>query len=103
MAAVIYNSLAKCYGDTIKEIEEITNIKYKEIYVVGGGANADYLNRLTAKHTNRTVYAGPSEATAIGNILAQLIKDGVYKDLKEARRAVFNSFEIKKYEKEKTC
>lgn len=103
LAAVIYNSLAKCYGDTIKEIEEINNKTYKEIYVVGGGANAVYLNELTAKYTNRRVYAGPSEATAIGNILAQLLKDGVYKDLKEARRAVFNSFEIKKYEKEKTC
>ena len=51
IAAVIYNSLAKCYGDTIEEIEALTGKKYTTIYVVGGGANAGYLNELTAKYT----------------------------------------------------
>ena len=41
IAAVIYNSLGKCYGDTVKEIEAITGNTYDTIYVVGGGANAD--------------------------------------------------------------
>ena len=44
IAAVIYNSLGKCYGDTVKEIEAITGNTYDTIYVVGGGANAGYLN-----------------------------------------------------------
>ena len=69
IAAVIYNSLAKCYGDTIEEIEALTGKKYTTIYVVGGGANAGYLNELTAKYTGKKVSAGPSEATAIGNIV----------------------------------
>ena len=99
IAAVIYNSLAKCYGDTIEEIEALTGKKYTTIYVVGGGANAGYLNELTAKYTGKKVSAGPSEATAIGNIVVQMLHDGVFKDLPEARTCVGKSFDVKIYEK----
>jgi len=97
VAAVIYNSLAQCYAKTIKEIEEITGKNYDRIHIVGGGANADYLNRLTAKATGVPVYAGPTEATAIGNLVAQMITDGAVKDLWGARECVFNSFPIAEY------
>ena len=98
VAAVIYNSLAQCYAKTIKEIEEITGKNYDRIHIVGGGANADYLNRLTAKATGVPVYAGPTEATAIGNLVAQMITDGAVKDLWGARECVFNSFDVVKYD-----
>lgn len=97
IAAVIYNSLGKCYGDTFGQIEQMTGKKYDCIYVVGGGSNAEYLNQVTAKYTGRTVYAGPGEATAIGNLLVQMLYDHRFKGLKEARECVKNSFEIKKY------
>ena len=97
ISAVIYNSLAKCYGDTIKEIEEITGNTYDTIYVVGGGSNAGYLNELTAKYTGKKVSAGPGEATAIGNVIVQLLHDGVFKNLSEARACVRESFDIKMY------
>ena len=96
-AAVIYNSLAKCYAETIKEMEERTGVRYSDIHIVGGGANADYLNRLTAKATGRTVYAGPVEATAIGNIAAQMIASGELADLQEARHVIRQSFPIVQY------
>lgn len=98
IAAVIYNSLAKCYGDTVEEIEAITGNKYPTIYVVGGGSNAGYLNELTAKYTGRNVSAGPSEATAIGNLIVQLLHDGVFRNLAEARTCVRDSFDVKMYE-----
>mgnify|MGYP002802710307 FL=1 len=94
ISSVIYNSLAKCYGDTVKEIEEITGKKYSTIYVVGGGSNAGYLNELTAKYTGKKVSAGPSEATAIGNVIVQMLHDGVFKDLPEARTCVRESFDV---------
>ncbi|MCM1046556.1 MAG: rhamnulokinase [Candidatus Gastranaerophilales bacterium] len=97
VAAVIYNSLAKCYAKTIKEIEEITHKHYDRIHIVGGGANADYLNKLTARETGVPVYAGPTEATAIGNLAAQMIADGSLKDLSDARACVFRSFPIAEY------
>lgn len=98
IAAVIYNSLAFCYGETVRELEEITGASYRQIHIVGGGANADYLNRLTARYTGRTVYAGPTEATAIGNLSAQMLHAGCYADLQEARNGIFHSFEIKEYQ-----
>lgn len=96
-ATVIYQSLAECYGDTVKELEENTRKYYDAIHIIGGGSNAAYLNQLTANATGRKVYAGPSEATAIGNIMAQMIRDGVFKDLKEARTCVFKSFDVKEF------
>ena len=98
-ACVIYNSLAQCYAQTIREIEEMSEITYESIHVVGGGANAAYLNELTAKATGKTVYAGPTEATAIGNLMAQIIAAGELENLQAARKCIFESFEIKKYEK----
>lgn len=101
IATVIYASLAECYGNTVKEIESLTGRKSDCIYIIGGGSNASYLNQLTANATGKTVFAGPGEATAIGNIIAQLIKGGCFENLTQARKCVMNSFEITKYEPQK--
>ena len=98
VASVIYNSLAQCYARTIREVESMTGKKYDRIHIVGGGSNAEYLNRLTARATGVPVYAGPTEATAIGNVAAQMITAGELAGLKEARACVFRSFPIEKYE-----
>ena len=98
VAAVIYNSLAKCYATTLEELEEQTGCTYQNIHVVGGGANSDYLNRLTAQYTQRTVLAGPTEATAIGNLAVQMIAKQELKDLSDARHCIYQSFEIKEYQ-----
>ena len=69
----------------------------QELHIVGGGANADFLNKLTAKYTGKTVLAEPTEATALGNISVQMITAGEFADLKEARECIYHSFEIKLY------
>ncbi len=97
IASVIYNSLAKCYTSAITQIEQITGKHFDYIHIIGGGSNADYLNRLTAKFTGRTVLAGPTEATAIGNILAQMLSYGELSTLSEARKCVAASFDIREY------
>lgn len=99
LAAVIYQSLAKCYGETVQEIEQLTGEHYDTIHIVGGGANADYLNRLTASQSGRRVLAGPSEATAIGNLMAQMIGKGEFAGLMQARACVAESFPIRAYQK----
>jgi len=98
VAAVIYNSLAKCYGKTIAEIEKLTGKQFDGIHIVGGGSNAEYLNQLTALATGKTVYAGPTEATAIGNLSAQMIAEGELQDLSNARNCIYESFNIKVYQ-----
>lgn len=97
LAAVIYESLSDSYSQTIEEIEKITGKHYDTIYIVGGGSNASYLNRLTAEKSGRRVLAGPGEATAVGNLMAQMIQRGVFSGLKEARECVGRSFEISEY------
>ena len=95
LAAVIYNSLAKCYADKLKEIEELTGKKYDRIHIIGGGSNAVWLNELSARYAGVPVYAGPGEATALGNILSQMINRNIFESLDEARSCVARSFEIK--------
>jgi rhamnulokinase len=98
LAACIYQSLAECYAETVRELENIVGKKYSELHIVGGGSNAEYLNRLTAMKTRKTVYAGPAEATAIGNIAVQMISDGVFENLSKARGCIYASFDIKRYD-----
>lgn len=95
--ACIYHSLAKSYGDTVREIESITGNVYPVIHIVGGGVKDDYLDSLTAQYTRKTVLAGPIEATAIGNLVAQMLKDGAFASLAEARAAIGKSFEIREF------
>jgi rhamnulokinase len=97
IATVIYCSLAECYARTAKELEEITGRTYSRIHVVGGGSNAGYLNELTAKATGKEVHAGPGEATAIGNITAQMLKAKEFASVEEARTVIHESFDIKIY------
>lgn len=97
IAAVIYNSLSESYAEAVKELEALTGRSYSRIHIVGGGANADYLNELTAKTTKKAVYAGPTEATAIGNLLAQMLKAKDFETIEQARTCVFNSFQIKEF------
>lgn len=98
LACVIYNSLAECYKKTAEEIEQRTGVQYRGLHIVGGGSNADYLNRLTAKATKKTVYAGPTEGTAIGNMAVQMLQAGELANLQAARKCIFDSNEIKVYQ-----
>ena len=67
-----YRSLAYSYKIALEELEKITNKKYANLYIVGGGAKNNYLNELTEELTNKRVIALPIEATAIGNLLSQI-------------------------------
>ena len=97
LATVIYASLAECYARTAQGLEQLTGRTYSRIHVVGGGSNAAYLNELTARATKKEVHAGPGEATAIGNITAQMLRDGAFTTIAEARTCIHESFGIKIY------
>ena len=98
VSAVIYHSLADCYARAMAQMEAITGERFAELCIVGGGSQADYLNELSAKATGRTVLAGPSEATAIGNLAVQMIASGELSDLLDARRVIKKSFAVKRIE-----
>ncbi|PLS02861.1 rhamnulokinase [Neobacillus cucumis] len=97
VAKCVYDSLAVSYQDAVHEIEEIFEKRFEKINVIGGGCQNEMLNQLVADVTKKEVYAGPVEATAIGNIVAQLMALDEINDIKEARTIVKKSFEVKKY------
>lgn len=67
-----YRSLALCYRQAIEELERNTGKHYDRLYIVGGGAKNQFLNRLTAEATGKEVVALPIEATALGNLNIQM-------------------------------
>ena len=70
-----YRSLAQSYAEALAELERNTERTYKKLYIVGGGAKNDFLNRLTAQATGKQVIALPIEATALGNLKIQMEAD----------------------------
>ena len=92
--ASVYHSLARGYKNAIEEIETLTGRPVKRIRIIGGGCKDKYLNTLTAQYTGCSVTAGPVEATALGNLICQMIADGDCRDLADARSLIKKSFSI---------
>lgn len=91
----IYHGLAKKYAQTIAEIEDLTGKTYSIFNIMGGGSKDPYLNELAAQYSGKAVYAGPTEATAIGNLMAQMVAMGEFSSINEAKKAVPKSEPIK--------
>ncbi len=91
--ASVYHSLAKSYQLAVAEIEMLTGRTVNTIHIVGGGCQDRYLNQLTAEYTRKPVTAGPVEATAVGNLISQLLYDRACENLAQARALVLASFE----------
>lgn len=94
---VIYESLAAEFATTLESLEKITGHTYPSVYIFGGGSKDEFLCQLTANATGRTVVAGPTEATAIGNAMSAFIALGEIKDAAEARAIVRRGAEIKEF------
>jgi rhamnulokinase len=94
-ALTVYDSLAADYARTVAQLHELTGVDYTSINIVGGGSNNGYLNQATADACGLPVFAGPTEGTALGNLMVQFIFAGEYGSLEEARAAIKQSFEIK--------
>jgi rhamnulokinase len=91
------DSLALRYRWVMERLEELTGRRLDLIHIVGGGSQNTLLCQLTADACNRNVLAGPVEATAIGNVLVQLLGLGLFRSLAEAREVVRRSFELRSY------
>jgi len=98
----IYESLAMKYRYTAETIKKLAGISPRVIHVVGGGTKDGFLSQMTADACGIPVCAGPEEATAIGNLLVQLMAAGEAKNLLDARAIVDASFDCKHYIPENT-
>ena len=99
---VLYRSalegLALRYRACLSMLESLVDNRIDKIHIVGGGSLNALLCQMTADACNRTVVAGPVEATAIGNVLMQMIGGGQLASIDEARALVRSSFETKEYQ-----
>lgn len=99
-ARCILESLALRYRQVLEQAEELTGLRFAGLHMVGGGIQNELLCRFTAEAIGRRVWAGPVEASAIGNLLVQLRTGGWLKDLQEGLALVKASFPLRIYEPE---
>ena len=71
MANAIFASLAARYWEVLLALQEVTGRKFRRLYMVGGGSQNQYLNRLIAERTSLEVVRGPVESSTIGNLAVQ--------------------------------
>lgn len=97
IARCIYDSLVLKYKFTIQQIETVTEKPIERLHIIGGGAHNKMMNQLTANAIGIPVFAGPTEATATGNLMMQAKAIGAVKSLTEIREVIKNSFDIIEY------
>jgi len=97
ISRAIFENLAYRYKQVIEQLEELIGNKIEILHIIGGGSQNKLLNQFTANLLNIPVLAGPTEATAIGNILAQALALGEIESIKQLRQIVRKSSQIREY------
>ena len=93
----VLESLAKLYAESIRELGEVSGRPVEELYIIGGGSRNRLLCELTAQAAGVPVFAGPAEATAIGNILVQAISLGELESIEKGRELVRSAHPVETF------
>jgi rhamnulokinase len=101
-ARTVLESLAFKYRQVIGDLERVIGRPIQYVRIIGGGSKNDLLNQFTADATGRRVFAGPAEATALGNIGMQILATGGASSLAEVRAIVDRSFPVEVFEPRET-
>ena len=97
MLSCIYHSLAERYKEVLDMLQEVAPFKIEKLHVIGGGSANELLNQWTADAIGMPVVAGPTEATAIGNLMVQAKATGLVKDRWAMRKIIADTFQVKTY------
>jgi rhamnulokinase len=101
-ARAVLESLAFKYRFVLRNLEQVIGKRVEQIRIIGGGSKNRLLNQLTADSTGRRVFAGPAEATALGNVAVQILATGAATSLQEVRAIVDRSFPTEVFEPRET-
>ncbi len=93
----IFDSLAAKYDSVLAKIGELTGRRVDVLHILGGGSQNELLNQLTADACGIPVMAGPSEATALGNVMVQAIAAGEVDSVARGRELVASSFPSRRF------
>lgn len=99
----IYESLALRYASVWDKLVQYTPEAPDTLHVVGGGCQDALLNQFTANALGIPVSAGPVEATGLGNVITQMLADGVIRSVAEGRQIIADSFPVVTYEPKETA
>lgn len=98
----IYESLAMKYRLALQQIGECTGKKFSVLHLMGGGTKDGFLCELAAQSLGIPVVAGPIEATALGNIVLQLIALGEIETIEKGREIIAETEKVKTFNEEHT-
>lgn len=98
---LIFDSLAIKYAEVLNKLRQVAPFEIETLHVIGGGAQNSLLNQMTADKCGIPVVAGPSEATALGNIMIQARVAGLVDSLSDIRRYIMRSVDTTRYEPRK--
>ena len=93
----IYHSLAAKYREVVDMLQQFAPFRIEKLHVIGGGSANDTMSQWTADALGIPVVAGPTEATAIGNVMLQARTAGLVKDRWEMRKMIAEAFEVKTF------
>ncbi|MFO2549585.1 rhamnulokinase [Alicyclobacillus cycloheptanicus] len=93
----ILESLALKYRQVLEELELVTGVRYDSIHVVGGGSQNQLLSQFTANATQRVVITGPVEASAMGNVVGQLLALGEVSSVEQVTALIRRSVQVVSY------
>lgn len=102
MARCIFDSLAMRYRQVLGYLNDMASFPIEKLHVIGGGTRNEYLMQMAANATGLEVITGPTEGTAIGNIMLQAKAAGLVNDMFEMRRIIADSIETKRFEPKDT-
>ena len=97
IVSCIYHSLADCYGKVLADLRGFAPFPIERLHIIGGGSANGLLNRWTAETVGIPVVAGPTEATAIGNVMIQAKAAGLVRDRWEMRRMIADAIKVKSF------
>ena len=97
VVSCIYHSLADRYKGVLDMLQGFAPFKIEKLHIIGGGSANELLNQWTADAIGLPVVAGPTEATAIGNVMIQARAAGLVKDRWEMRRMIAETFTVKTF------
>lgn len=98
----IYESLAMKYRLALEQIGECTGKSFDVLHLMGGGTKDGFLCELAAQSLDMPVVAGPIEATALGNIVLQLIALGEIENIEEGRKIIAETEKVKTFIENRT-
>ena len=86
------------YRYNFDKLTKLLGFPPQVFHIVGGASRNHLLNQFTANALGKPVVSGPSEATALGNIIIQMITMGDLRDIQEARSLLAKSFPTRMFE-----